>query len=208
MSSFETDQEAFWAGSFGDEYADRNKSLAMVAANTALFAEVLRRTRGINSVLELGANIGQNLRALRSLLPAARLGAVEINAKAVEHLRTIGDIDVHEGSLLDFVPETKWDLVLVKGVLIHIAPERLEQAYDVINGCAGRYVCLVEYYNPSPVEIEYRGHSERLFKRDFAGELMERVPGLELVDYGFVYRRDPVFALDDTTWFLLERVDD
>jgi len=205
MSPFDTEQEAFWAGAFGDDYADRNRGHAMVASNTALFASVLRRTRDVSSVLELGANIGMNLAAIRSLLPAARLGAVEINAKAVAQLRTAGNIEVHEGSLLEYQPDERWDLVLIKGVLIHIAPDRLDQAYAVIDQCAGRYACLVEYYNPSPVAIDYRGHSDRLFKRDFAGEMLERFPDFRLVDYGFVYHRDPVFALDDTTWFLLER---
>lgn len=205
MSPFDTEQEDFWAGAFGDEYVDRNRGQAIIASNTALFASVLRRTRDVASVLELGANIGMNLAALRSLLPEARLGAVEINAKAVERLRATGDIEVHQGSLLEYEPDSRWDLVLVKGVLIHLAPDHLGQAYDVINRSAGRYVCLVEYYNPTPVAIDYRGHSDRLFKRDFAGELLEQFPQFRLVDYGFVYHRDPVFALDDTTWFLLER---
>lgn len=203
--TFTTEQEAFWAGDFGDSYVARNQSASAVAANRALFAAVLRQTRGVSRVLELGANIGQNLIAIRSLAPDAHLSAVEINTQATDHLRELGGIDVHEGSLLDFTPRPDWDLVLVKGVLIHVAPERLDTAYDVIHGCTRRYVCLVEYYNPVPVEVEYRGHSGRLFKRDFAGELLDRFPDLKLVDYGFVYHRDPVFPLDDTSWFLLER---
>ncbi|QVL50178.1 MAG: hypothetical protein KFB96_06875 [Thiocapsa sp.] len=44
-----------------------------------------------------------------------------------------------------------------------------------------------------------------MFKRDFAGEMLDRYPDLELIDYGFIYRRDPVFPQDDMTWFLLQR---
>jgi len=54
-------------------------------------------------------------------------------------------------------------------------------------------------------DIPYRGHSDRLFKRDFAGEMLEAYPGLALVDYGFAYRRDPVFPQDDISWFLLRK---
>jgi spore coat polysaccharide biosynthesis protein SpsF len=64
---------------------------------------------------------------------------------------------------------------------------------------------VCEYYNPSPVSIPYRGHTNKLFKRDFAGELMDRYPDLQLIDYGFVYRRDPSFPQDDVTWFLMEK---
>jgi spore coat polysaccharide biosynthesis protein SpsF len=55
------------------------------------------------------------------------------------------------------------------------------------------------------VAIAYRGHSDRLFKRDFAGEIMDRHSQLRLVDYGFAYRRDPNFPQDDITWFLMEK---
>ena len=68
-----------------------------------------------------------------------------------------------------------------------------------------RYLLVAEYYNPVPVAIDYRGHSNRLFKRDFCGEIMDRHPDLRLVDYGFAYRRDPSFPQDDITWFLLEK---
>ena len=37
------------------------------------------------------------------------------------------------------------------------------------------------------------------------GELMDRFPSLKLVDYGFLWKRDPVFPQDDITWFLLEK---
>jgi hypothetical protein len=53
--------------------------------------------------------------------------------------------------------------------------------------------------------IPYRGHTDRLFKRDFAGEIMERHPSLKLIDYGFAYRNDPNFPQDDITWFLMEK---
>jgi hypothetical protein len=61
-----------------------------------------------------------------------------------------------------------------------------------------------EYYNPTPVTVNYRGNEDRLFKRDFAGELIDRY-GLKLVDYRFVYHRDSVYRQDDCTWFLLEK---
>jgi len=66
-------------------------------------------------------------------------------------------------------------------------------------------VLIAEYYNPSPMEIPYRGHSNKMFKRDFAGELMTRHPNMTLVDYGFLYRRDPNWPQDDITWFLMEK---
>ena len=94
---------------------------------------------------------------------------------------------------------------MIKGVLIHIAPEQLEGVYEKLYQASRRYILIAEYYNPTPVSVPYRGHADRLFKRDFAGEMLDRYPDLELVDYGFVYHRDPLFPQDDMTWFLLAR---
>lgn len=205
MTSFATEQEAFWAGEFGDEYSDRNIGAGWIAANTALFSRVLGRTRGVKSVVELGANIGLNLRAIDTLIADADLTAVEINKQAAGELRKWGRCSVREQSILDFTPDRTWDLALIKGVLIHINPDELPRVYDRLHESSGRYICVVEYYNPSPVALPYRGHENRLFKRDFAGELMDRHADLELVDYGFCYHRDPNFPQDDVTWFLLKK---
>lgn len=203
--SYKTAQEEFWAGEFGNEYTDRNVGLDWIAANIALFSKVLVNTAEVNSVIEFGANLGLNLRAIANLRPHAELAAVEINASAAEKLREWGKTEVFERSILDFQPTRSYDLALIKGVLIHINPEELPAVYDRLYASTSRYLCTVEYYNPSPVAIPYRGHQDRLFKRDFAGEILDRFPDLRLVDYGFCWHRDPNFPQDDVTWFLMEK---
>lgn len=205
MSHYTTEQEKFWAGEFGDKYVDRNQGEVMVASNIALFAKILPRAGKIGSVIEFGANIGLNLRALRSLLPNAALAAVEINEKAIGRLREIPDIKTYHRSILDFQPDDTWDLTLIKGVLIHIHPDSLNEVYDRLYQASARYICMAEYYNPVPVEVSYRGNRDRLFKRDFAGEMLDRFDDLHLVDYGFAYHRDSQFPQDDLTWFMLEK---
>lgn len=95
--------------------------------------------------------------------------------------------------------------LLIKGVLIHVNPDFLPKVYDKLVASARRYLLIAEYYNPSPVAIPYRGHKNRLFKRDFAGEIMDQHPEMKLVDYGFTYRHDPKFKHDDITWWLLKK---
>jgi len=90
-------------------------------------------------------------------------------------------------------------------LLIHLQPSLLERAYKVLYESSKRYICIAEYYDPNPVSIPYRGHNDKLFKRDFAGEMMDKYPDLKLVDYKFTYKRDNKFPLDDITWFLLEK---
>jgi len=77
--------------------------------------------------------------------------------------------------------------------------------YQKLYDASSKYLLICEYYNPSPVTVTYRGHNDRLFKRDFAGELLDTFPDLRLVDYGFAYKRDTSFPQDDITWFLLEK---
>lgn len=205
-NNFRTDQERFWAGEFGDAYIERNVEDQIVAGNTALFARALARVGPISSIIEFGANIGLNLRSLKHLYPEAALSGVEINAQAATVLRSlIGPENVHEGSILDLQLDRKSDLALIKGVLIHMNPEVLQEVYEKLFQAASKYLLICEYYNPSPVVVNYRGHHERLFKRDFAGEILDKFPSTRLLDYGFVYRRDPTFPLDDITWFLLSK---
>jgi len=203
---FKTEQEAFWAGDFGTDYIERNQGEALLASNLDVFGKALRQARELHSCIEFGANIGMNLRAIKLLYPRIDPHAIEINAEAGKQLATVvPPAQVHITSILDFTPSRQWDLTLIKGVLIHINPEVLPQVYDKLFEACGRYLLVAEYYNPVPVSIPYRGHSDRLFKRDFAGEIMDRHPALQLVDYGFAYRRDPNFPQDDITWFLMAK---
>ncbi len=204
MSTYKTAQEAFWAGQFGDEYAARNQSPTLLAANLSFFSRILATTGPIESVTELGANIGMNLRALTALRPGIATSAVEINSSACAQLRQIPNLKVIEGSFLEHQPP-RADLAFIKGVLIHINPDMLERAYDALAGAATNWALIAEYYNPTPMTVPYRGHTDRLFKRDFAGEFMDRHAHWKLADYGFLYRRDPTFPQDDITWFLMRR---
>jgi pseudaminic acid biosynthesis-associated methylase len=204
--TFTTEQENFWAGSFGTEYIQRNTGAALLASNLAFFSIALRSARGISDCIEFGANIGMNLRALKLLYPTQNQYAIEINADAAAELaKFLPSGHVTQGSVLDYEPQRKFDLVLIKGVLIHINPDALHKVYDSLYHATGKYLLVCEYYNPSPVSIPYRGHGDRLFKRDFCGEILDRHQDLTLRDYGFCYRRDPSFPQDDITWFLMEK---
>jgi len=204
-SSDRTSQEQLWAGDFGNDYIVRNRDSALLDNNRALFEKILSHTQGVTSAIEFGPNIGNNLRAMRDLLPAVELHSVEINASAAAEIQAWWGATVEVASLLDFKPSRQWDLSFTKGVLIHLPPQALPDVYDKLVAASSRYVMVCEYYNPSPVEVSYRGHEHALFKRDFAGEILDAHPELALVDYGFTYHRDPRHPLDDSTWFLMEK---
>ncbi len=203
--NFKTAQEEFWAGDFGHEYMQRNEGEALVSANVALFCRILRASTGIGSIAEFGCNIGLNLQALHRINKGFSLTGYEINRAAAATARSSTRAEIHEGTIIEKLPADRtFDLTFTKGVLIHIHPDKLPNVYENLCALSRRYVMVCEYYNPTPVPVTYRGVEDRLFKRDFAGELIER-HGLRLVDYGFVYHRDPTFPQGDLTWFLLEK---
>lgn len=208
MSStiYVTPQEDFWAGQFGSEYIGRNDSSQLLASNLNFFSRSLGQAGRIASCIEFGANIGMNLRALQLLYPGIALRGVEINPDAAKQLGAlIGQGNVYQGSISNYPVTDEVDLALIKGVLIHINPDMLPVIYEKLHAASRRFILVCEYYNPSPMAVSYRGHADRLFKRDFAGEMMDKYPDLSLVDYGFAYRRDPAFPQDDITWFLMEK---
>jgi len=204
---YKTEQEAFWAESFGNEYIERNKSQQLLTSNIAFFADIFKRTSDIRSIMEFGANIGMNIRAIDKILVNAEFSAVEINKKGCEQLKNHINGNLYNCSILDFRPKEQYDFVFTKGVLIHINPEELECVYQKMYEASAKYICIAEFYNRTPVVIDYRGHKNRLFKRNFAGEILDKYPDLKLIDYQFVYHRDNNFPQDDITWFLMEKTD-
>lgn len=203
--SYQTEQEKFWATDFGNEYPSRNEGELLIASNIALFSKILRSAPTVKSVAELGCNIGLNLSALSRIHQKLDLRGYEINelaakAAANEKIAEIVNTTITE----PLANDKKFDLTFTKGVLIHINPDKLDAVYENLYTLSNRYIMVCEYYNPSPVAIEYRGHQDRLFKRDFAGELISKF-NLKLLAYGFNYHRDAYFTNDDTTWFLLEK---
>lgn len=200
-----TAQELFWQGEFGDDYTDRNWGGELQAASIALFVKILCHMEGISSAIEFGANRGINLISLKTLVSKISLQAVEINEKAANECEKIEGVSVFKGSVFDYPVNKTFDLSFTRGVLIHMEPKKLVEVYKKLYDSSNRYIVVAEYYNPSPVEVEYRGNVDRLFKRDFAGELLDMYSDLKLIDYGFCYHREYSFPTDDITWFLMEK---
>ncbi len=204
--NFKTEQEDFWSGNFGNEYIERNQGNQLLASNLNFFNKALQQAGKIESCKEFGANIGMNMKALKLLYPSINLKGIEINPKAAAELATvIGEENVFNGSIYDSSTEDQVELSLIKGVLIHINPDMLQLVYQKLYDSSSKLILIAEYYNPSPVAIPYRGHLDRLFKRDFAGEFLAKFSDVTLVDYGFAYRNDVAFPQDDITWFLMKK---
>ena len=204
-----TPQIDFWRGDFGNLYTDRNTASAVqLHASAALWSEIMAHTLPAppQSILEVGANLGVNLRALRAIT-GARLYAVEPNDKARDILLrdqvvAAGDLRGGSASAIDFADGTV-DLTFTSGVLIHIHPDQLLGSLKEIYRCSARWIVCIEYFSDKPEMLPYRGHDDRLFKRDFGGYWLDNFSDLRTVAYGFVWKR--VTGLDNLTWWLFEK---
>jgi len=204
----ETEQETFWRGNFGDNYSSRNDFAALARANTHFFGMIFSHLgRPPCKVVELGPNIGLNLAAIKNICPSTKTVGIEINSSA--HSRLVNsnscDLAINQSLLTFDAKKNAGELSFTKGVLIHVSPEKLELAYSQLYNCSTKFIMVCEYYSPKPLSIEYRGQSEKLFKRDFASDMLDLYPDLSLKAYGFLYHRDNIFPQDDLTWFLMEK---
>ena len=205
----ETKQTELWRGAFGDAYVDRNSiEPETIRRNISAYSEILSCAEGAppRSILEVGANIGLNLRAI-SQISDAELYAIEPNGKARETL--LRDQVLKEENIFDAIAgdiplgDRSVDLVFTAGVLIHIPESELETAYREMHRVADRYLLSIEYFSPTPVVIPYRGETEALFKRDFGGLWLDLFDDLEPVANGFFWKRTT--GMDDVNWWLFRK---
>ena len=64
---FQTKQEFFWKGKFGDQYIKRNNAKSLLVAHKKFFKKILIKANKINSIIEFGPNIGINLMVLKKI---------------------------------------------------------------------------------------------------------------------------------------------
>ena len=89
-------QEHFWEGSFGDEYSLRNSDLSH--ERSEFFREIAGLCGPIRSLCELGANRGENLRAIQLSGSGASLTGIDINSSAVAIARPSISVRTAPGS--------------------------------------------------------------------------------------------------------------
>ena len=198
-----------WTGACGDAYTARNAAdETQVEQRTAMWRRILRPLSSAlpESCLEVGANVGINLRALRAL-HAIEMYALEPNATARGILIRDGVVPaahVLDGSVESIdLADARIDLVFTSGVLIHVDPKRLEAACREMHRVARRYLLTIEYFANEPEQKTYRGETGLLFKRDFGAFWLDLFPTLSVIDYGFFWK--PMTGLDNLTWWLFAK---
>jgi len=193
-------QEKFWKGKFGKKYSQRHINYKKNFLKT-----IINKKIRIKSVFEFGTNVGNNLDLIKSLNKKIITAGVEINEFASKQASKKGHTIINNSILkLNDNKLPKYDLTMSIGVLIHINPKSLKKIYSKIYNYSKKYILIAEYFNDYPVSIKYRGHSNVLFKRDFAKEIKDQFK-LKIVDYGFIWSEDKKYNQDNYNWFLLKK---
>lgn len=178
-NSMNTAQQNFWIGDFGKQYTDRNTfsrtdwqqtykriwGISREKMNDDFVSELPRDSR----ILEVGCNIGLQLRALQDM-GFTQLYGIELQAYAVEKSREIcSGINIIQGSGFDIpFKDNYFDVVCTNGVLIHIAPKDLPTIMREMVRVCSKYIWGFEYYADDVEEIHYRGNHDKLWKGNYS----------------------------------------
>jgi pseudaminic acid biosynthesis-associated methylase len=189
-----------WTGDFGNAYTKRQTD------NTAARQDIWRMIlpRHVNSILEVGANVGANLDAI-SQFSTADLFATEPNELARQQLNDSGLCVQVTGDTAQRLrlADNSVDLAFTCGVLIHIPPSDLAASLREIHRVAHHWIICAEYFAPSEEMIPYRGHNNALWRRDYGSLYLDQFPDLRCHSCTFAWKR--MTGLDNLTFWVLEK---
>jgi len=193
--------ESLWGGEFGDSYVDRNRTAGSPREPfwRRMLAEFNART-----VLEVGCNLGANLRWIAMQRPPQQVYGVDVNLKALSELRrTLPDVNAVWGVGRELPFRDGWfDMVFTMGVLIHQSEITLPVVMSEVVRCSRQYILCGEYFAEHTTEVPYRGQTGALFKRDYGRIYRELFPNLRLLQQGFLSRDE---GWDDVTYWVFEK---
>ncbi len=193
--------EAQWGGQFGDDYIARNRD---AHAQRGPFWQGILERFPAKSVLEVGCNLGGNLRWIAGCACHPEIYGIDVNPRAL----AIVQLELPQARTclaparsLPF-DDGSFELAFTCGVLIHQPEESLRQVMAEIVRVSRRYVLAVEYWAESPTEVPYRGLPRSLFKRGYGRLYAESFPQLRLLERGFLAKAD---GWDDDTYWLFAK---
>jgi pseudaminic acid biosynthesis-associated methylase len=192
--------EDLWAHDFGDEYVERN--IEAGEGRDAFWHDLLDRIE-CESLLEVGCNVGANLRWIVDRVSPRDVYGIDINESALDTIRRRLRVNAIWSPARELPFRDRYfDLVFTAGVLIHQPETTLPLVMAEVVRTSRRYVLALEYHANETVEVPYRGHEGALFKRDYGRLYAELFPELELVESGDLGKDE---GWDEVTWWLFRR---
>lgn len=178
-------QEDLWINKFGNDYIKDNSNSKYIAWKASIFRNIFLSCKiSVKSLLEYGANIGLNIPAIKSYYPFIKYYAVEINKLAFNQLKKRNIYSYHQ-SIFDEL-NIKCDLVLTFGLLIHIAPDDLNEAYKILYEHSNKYILMIEHFSNNIETKKYRDYDNAFFKGNFANDFIKLYPSAKIIKGGII----------------------
>ena len=139
----------------------------------------------IESVLEVGSNMGLQLNCFEKMGYFSKICGLEVQRHAISESKKVfpnASYDIVQGIAEDIpFKDSSFDLLATNGVLIHISPDNLDKVLREIYRCSKKYIFGCEYYDDKHTEINYRGHDSLLWRGNFCSEYLNRFHDLRIV---------------------------
>ena len=181
--------ERLWNGEFGDQYVARNAGAG--GGRAPFWAWHANRFRA-RRVLEVGCNVGANLRHFTDAVEPSALWGVDVNETALEQARqALPSVNIAWANARELPFRDNWfDATISVAVLIHQPNDTVGDAIDELVRCSGRFITVIEYTAPEVVEVNYRGEIGAFFKRPFGDLIGARHPELQLAHRQVITKDD------------------
>jgi pseudaminic acid biosynthesis-associated methylase len=203
---YSTQQLKAWTSELGKEYTDRNPmtvdsmdrelgEYCGCGRKSDLFRQFLPVERiSTGKVLEVGSNVGAQLKILQTVNSGLELYGLEPMEYAIEKgLAYYPDIKFIHGTAFEIPFEDNYfDVVMTNTVLIHIHPTDLSKALSEIHRVCRRFIHFHEYYADVLTEVNYHGYKNLLWKTNFMQRYLDLFPDLACVEVRYLHYQDPV----------------
>ena len=177
---YSTEQEEFWAGTFGDEYTRRNHDSRRPCELLGDVVAHLEADRADRDGSRARLQRRPEPKGARSA-PARR--SVTCGRDQPRRCRGKRGPPGRRWSRIRFSSSSRrqsCDLVLIAG---RSDPHRPRPSWTKSTTSCTQQPRAISVWRSTtarcPIEVPYRGHRNRLFKRDFAGEILDRYPRFE-----------------------------
>ncbi len=111
--------------------------------------KVLRKIKGVESILEVGCGYGRITKILKQTFPQAKITAIDISIHQLRQARKVlKKIRFNEMSLFHLPLIPTYDLVIAIEVLMHIHPDKIAEAINILSQKSNHYILNLDWYDP------------------------------------------------------------
>ena len=115
--------------------------------------QVLKKLEDIETILEVGCGYGRITKILQQIFPQAQITAIDISMHQLRQARKVlKKIRFNEISLFHLPPMPTYDLVIAIEVLMHIHPDKIAEAINILTQKSNQYILNLDWYDPHGTE--------------------------------------------------------